>query len=246
MINAGIVMLGEKMERLVGFANNPGYSANLNSLAGLAFRFFEERIDSLPPEKAKMPTSTYNHTSRVCMNVQLIYGMMGANLEGNFHVDEEVYAAALCHDFGRLRQLPDGRGPEEWRIFRNEFHHVFSAEDCLDVLMKSGYDSASIKKISAIVYCHGDDIYSLSLPLENKVMKVADKLDKMGATGVQRMLFNRGTRNIPFAEALQDAERTMDKNYVQCLEMCFLVEQVTAQYLRGKEEIFRQGKEKAI
>jgi hypothetical protein len=180
-------------------------SEQLLKLENLVDDFFQKALASTEDQNKKnWINSTYNHTFRVIENVKEIYQELDQEL------DEKVYAAALCHDIGRLRDKPADwdRSPGEWFQHNNDYHHIFSGEDCFQLLKSAWYDHGSIKEIQDIVVMHGDDSVNNESDLKYRVLQLADKLDKFNADGVKRIYKSRGM--MKRGERISEVKRIME------------------------------------
>lgn len=185
------------MDALRGFSKDEAYSPRLNNIIDTIFELYEN-VSS----RGWFGRTTYEHTSRVVSNVMDVYARRGET------VNEEVYAAALCHDTGKFF--------EECRSSKEDNHGLVSAMKCERYLREAGYDDQAIDSIKRIIISHNDDVYRPDIPFDERVIKYADKLDRLGKTGLNRLYENRKNSKMSQEEIMHDIERIMTNAYRNC------------------------------
>ncbi|MBT5023146.1 HD domain-containing protein [Candidatus Woesearchaeota archaeon] len=188
-------------------------------------------------ESSVLETNGTGHTIDVLKNIKELYKQQGNS------VDDEVIAAAMCHDLGYLIKRLNKSSVEKKsddEIANN--HNFYSAKACEQFLKKLGLDNARIKKIKKIIIAHNQDVGSLASN-EEKILYVADKMTRLGYSGLNRLCESGGydENNLEKAvSALDRAEEIMDKTYndLECAGSA--TEKVRSKYKEGKEALQRR------
>jgi hypothetical protein len=126
------------------------------------------------------------HTSRVFNNIDIVCSLTG------YSSSDRLYASALCHDMGRLMEKPESfEGSEmDWVRYRDSNHSKLSAKDCVNRLKKTDFSKDEISDIFTLVESHEVKMERWT-GTETDILRVADRLDRLGKDGVVRLYENR-------------------------------------------------------
>jgi hypothetical protein len=218
-----------------GFISGSNDSHQLRLLKYDIGDLFISKIGESLPEKREMYNSTFQHTSRVALNVADLYQRLGQAS------DEIVYAAAICHDIGRLRSMPQNwaLGRDKWIKYKDDHHAEFSGEECVPHLEKARYGKNAIELIRYVIVSHEDESVSANSPLQFRLIQAADKLDKLGKDGVNILFTNRRLiyPHWDDSKRLYDVEKVMKRTYEEVKRLGLVPEYIEAKYNEGNAEV---------
>ena len=231
-----------------GFRERSRDSKELSSIKNISHGFFQGAMYLCDEKYRSWIESTYNHTSRVVLNEMYLFlelRRMFTELEKGNEVDEEIFeplvAAGLLHDIGRLMGMPSDwdKSPDDWYKHKDQNHHIISSESCTPYLEDAGYREPQISKIKSIILAHDDDELTCSSPVENRIMQVGDKMDKMGTYGVNRLFSNRKFMYPDWTDKqrLDDVRKVTEKAKNRCIELDIVPHHIEEKYSEGIERV---------
>lgn len=236
----------EQLElKLQGFNKNELDSPEIRAIKDSVKNFYLEKLVTDDIEYLKFVQSTAEHVSRVALNVEQIYQELG------LPIDEGAYVAALCHDIGRLKDKPKNWNDKKknWHEHKNKNHHIYSSEICHPLLLAAGYQKEKAHRIKNIVLSHNyerEEGEAEECMLEEKVIQIADKMDKFSKNGVRR-LFSSWKENKRYRsnkKLIDSVSETMEKwGYTPAKRFKIVDKLLDKHFLEGKAELEEIRKE---
>ncbi len=216
---------------LEGFLVREGDSTELGNLKKIIHQFYSgvgERAQS--QQTSAFVSSTLNHTSRVAVNLLSLYK------ELDEEPDENVYAAALCHDIGRMRKKPFWKKQRYWNQTVNENHAKFSEKDCKEYLSKAGYSEIAIAYIASLAGNHDNLNVDKGFGMSYVLLQIADLMDKFSPAAVARLAGNRKSWGWSKNEIIEGVKEVMKKGYEKATRFSVARDYLDHLYQAGKEE----------
>ncbi|HWX21246.1 MAG TPA: phosphohydrolase [Candidatus Binatia bacterium] len=155
------------------------------------------RTQAKPPDK-------FSHQPRLYRLAQQLAG-------GQAYDDEVLFAGVWLHDLGVFI----GHRPEDAAALAVWDHVAYAMQQAPGVLKKSGFPAGKIAAVVEIIRTH--------LPsrkptcFEGQLLRDADLLEQMGATGVLRVVgkVGRDTRFVSLGDALKTLQRNAESLQAQ-------------------------------